>query len=111
MAIGLLRFFEFPAWITAWKLRHRKANRLTVLIARFDGENAQDIKDRIREQMQKVFGQISNRALDVVDFPLTIVMPDTGSQTASYLKATRKGRRWLTNPDYAVPVGGCGTNH
>ena len=97
MAIGLLRFFEFPAWITAWKLRHRKANRLTVLIARFDGENAQDIKDRIREQMQKVFGQISNRALDVVDFPLTIVMPDTGSQTASYLKATRKGRRWLTN--------------
>jgi hypothetical protein len=101
LAIGLFAYLEVPARMIARKLRRRNTNKMTVLIARFDGDNAQDIRDRIKEQLNKVFGESFNRAFDVVDFPLTILMPDTGSEAESYLKATRKGRRWLsyTNAD------------
>ena len=72
-----------------------KPNRLNVLIAHFEGEGSLDIRDRIKEQLNKVFGGIADRLFEIINCPWTLKASRSGTDTKIQARVLRKGRRWL----------------
>src|SRR5690348_12388107 len=50
---------EFHIWRQTFSIRYKYSNSLNILIGNFEGENAQDVKDRILDQLQTVFGDLA----------------------------------------------------
>ncbi len=95
VAAGWFAWLELPGRIKAWTISRGNPYRLNVLLARFAGEGSLDIKDRITEQLNRVFGDIANRPFEVINFPLTLRMPEAGKESEIQANVIRKGRRWL----------------
>ena len=94
-AAGLFAWFELPGRLTARRIRGGSLNRLNILIARFDGDTGQDVKDRIREQISKVFGEVTHRPFDIFFIPITLRDIDSGSEAENIRRIEKKGRRWM----------------
>jgi hypothetical protein len=94
-AAGWFAWFELPGRLKARTIRRGDPNRLNILVARFDGESGRDIRDRIREQMHYVFGEVTRRPFDVFYFPVTLRDIEAGEEAALVDRVERKARRWM----------------
>src|SRR6267143_1515366 len=92
---NFLAWFELTDWIKAWTLPRGKPNRLNLLLARFEGDGGLDIRDRIKEQLTSVFGEIADRRLEVINCPWALKASRSGTDTRIQARIVRKGRRWL----------------
>jgi hypothetical protein len=81
MIAGWFAWLELPGRLTARAVSRGNPYRLNILIARFAGEGSQDIKDRIVEQLNEVFGDVASRPFEIIHFPLTLRMPESGKDS------------------------------
>jgi tetratricopeptide (TPR) repeat protein len=94
-AAAWFAWFELPGRLKARSIRRGDPNRLNILVARFEGHGGPDIRDRIREQMHKVFGEVTARPFDVFYFPVTLRDIESGGEKEHLNRVERKARRWM----------------
>jgi ribosomal protein S5 len=90
VAAAWFAWFELPGRLKAWAIRRGDRNRLNILLARFGGEGSLDIKDRVKEQLNKVFGEIADRPFEVIDFPVTLREAQAGNEKEIEARVVRK---------------------
>ncbi len=86
---------QIDLWQRALRLKRSSAIRLSILLAEFEGDAASDIKDRIRADLNKVFGESAFRPFFIDEFPLVLRRPSSGREQMIRAQVIANGQRWL----------------